>query len=86
VDRNEFSARVRDQFRDLIWALIIILKETIFALAVLAASRGIAWCIHAFTSDGEMTAVVVRHIGDFGAILLFIMLIGRDLVDYYRRK
>jgi hypothetical protein len=86
LNNQEFWERVLQQLRDLFFAILIVVKEAVFALVVLAASRGIAWFIRFSASDPDTSITYVKRIGDFGAIILFVVLVGKDLVDYFRQK
>lgn len=77
---------LKSQFSDLVFALVILVKEALLALAVLGIGHLIGWCIRFFSSDGEFTANLVRNISDVGAVILFVIFVGKDLWNYVSRK
>lgn len=80
-----FKEVALEQFRDLAEALIILLKDTIFALAVFLVGRFIGFCIHQLSATGDMTAGAVRYISDVWSIILFVVLVARDLWNYIKK-
>ena len=82
---SNFRKATKDQFQDLGVALVILIKEAIFAIAVFLVGHLIGWLIHLFSESGDQVANLVKSISDVGAVLLFVVLVGKDLWEYSRK-
>lgn len=76
----------REQFRDLAKALIIVVKEAVFALVVLLIGRGLGWVLQRLSAEGGATAALTKLISGIGAVLLFLLLVVQDLWEYLKKR
>jgi hypothetical protein len=82
---GDFWYEILEQLQDLALALVIVIKEAVFGLAVFGLGHGVAWLIRRYSDSGDPTASAVTVIGDIGAVVLFVLLLIKDLRAYYRR-
>jgi hypothetical protein len=65
LDNEELKFRILDQLRDLVYALVIVVKEAFFGLVVIAAGNGLAWVIrHPFGGNGERFNLILKTLSD----------------------
>jgi hypothetical protein len=81
-----FKQEITEQLEDLGVALVILIKEAIFALAVFAVGHGLSWCIRYFSHGADQIAGLLINITDAGSILLFVVLVGKDLWEYFKNR
>jgi len=71
---------------DLVRILMILLKEGVAAVAVVAIGRGIAWSAEILSPGADWVVVTVRTICDLAALFLFLALVGKDLSAYLKNR
>jgi hypothetical protein len=82
---DNFWGSVKEQLQEFGKALLMLVLEGLFAVAVWGVSHGIAWVFHRYSADGDRMATIATGIGDIGSVLLFIGLVARDLFKYFRK-
>lgn len=85
MDRK-IRAMAKEQFRDLTMALIIVVKEAVFALVVLLIGRALGWVLQRLSTEGDVTAALTNLISGIGAVLLFLLLVAKDLWEYLKNR
>ena len=80
---DPFKKNITDQLKDGLVALVILAKEAVFALAVYGAGKGLAW---AFGPGDDSFAAVLRHVCDGGALILFLVLVAKDIREYFDKE
>jgi hypothetical protein len=81
-----FKEAIRQQFQDLAVALVILIKEAFFALAVFGIGHLLGWGIRSISPEADRIAELLKTISDVGSILLFVVLVGKDLWEYFKNR
>lgn len=77
---------IKGHFKDLVIALVILIKEAIFGVAVFSVGRLLGKLIPLFWASGNQVGSLIENISDVGAIILFVVLVGNDVSEYVRNR
>ena len=84
---GNFWKAIKGHFKDLVIALVILIKEAIFGVAVFSVGRLLGKLIPLlFSASGNQVASLIENISDVGAIILFVVLVGNDVSEYIRKR
>lgn len=83
---TDFEREIREQLRDLGIALLILIKEAVFAFSVFAVGNLLGWSIRSLSQEADRVSGVLKIISDLGAVILFVVLVTKDLWDYFKRR
>ena len=80
--KDTFGEHLADSAR----VVMILVKEGLLAVVVLLIGRGIAWIATVLSPGADWVSTTVSTISDLGAILLFLVLVVRDLWEYFKNR
>jgi len=83
---EELKKQLKDQLNDFVVAVVIVLKEAVFAFIVLVVGHILAWAIQHVSDSSDQMANYLRWTSDFGSGILFVVLVIKDLWEYLRKK
>lgn len=83
---GNFWRAIKGHFKDLVIALVILIKEAIFGVAVFSVGCLLGKLIPLFSASGNQVASLIENISDVGAIILFVVLVGNDVSEYIRKR
>jgi hypothetical protein len=74
------------QFNDFVVAAVIVVKEAAFALIVLFVGHGLVWVIEHTSNTADAMPHYLRLVSDFGSGILFVVLVIKDLWEYFKQR
>jgi predicted small integral membrane protein len=83
---DNFWESIRKHFEDLAIALVIVLKEILFAFAVFGGGHALSWAVRHWSGSGEHIGEAISIISDVGSVLLFVVLVSKDLKEYFKNR
>jgi hypothetical protein len=83
---GDFWQIIRKHFEDLAIALVIVFKEILFAFVVFGGGHALGWAVRRWSGNGEHIGGAIAIISDIGSVLLFVVLVSKDLKEYFKNR
>ena len=83
---DDLKKALTAQFNDFVVAAVIVVKEAVFALIVLFVGHGLVWVIERTSNSADIMAHYLRLVSDFGSGILFVVLVIKDLWEYFKNR
>jgi hypothetical protein len=83
---DDFREIIKKHFEDLAIALVIVFKEIFFAFAVFGGGHALSWAVRRWSANGEHIGGAIAIISDIGSGFLFVVLVSKDLMEYFKNR